>query len=65
MTAGEEPAVAQAVKRAEGWLFLIAARRLRGQFPHKRYFVLEGGVASCYRTKPGDGEQVRLTSCSA
>ncbi|CAM6082696.1 unnamed protein product [Calypogeia fissa] len=60
MTAGEEPATAQAGKRAEGWLYLIAARRLRGQYPQKRYFILEGGVASCYRTKPVDGEQVPI-----
>ncbi|KAG6543984.1 hypothetical protein Mapa_014608 [Marchantia paleacea] len=48
------------VKRVEGWLFLIAARRLRGQFPHKRYFVLESGIASCYRAKPSNQDEVPI-----
>ncbi|KAL2650119.1 hypothetical protein R1flu_018247 [Riccia fluitans] len=48
------------MKRVEGWLFLIAARRLRGQFPHKRYFILESGIASCYRTKPSTSDEVPI-----
>ncbi|OAE20107.1 hypothetical protein AXG93_3818s1050 [Marchantia polymorpha subsp. ruderalis] len=42
-----------------------STRRLRGQFPHKRYFVLESGIASCYRAKPSnqDEEKVKAVSC--
>ncbi|KAL3701866.1 hypothetical protein R1sor_019888 [Riccia sorocarpa] len=48
------------MKRVEGWLFLIAARRFRGQCPQKRYFILESGIASCYRTQPSSPDEIPI-----
>ncbi|XP_024529536.1 protein ENHANCED DISEASE RESISTANCE 2 [Selaginella moellendorffii] len=47
--------------KIEGWLYVIQPHRLRIRFPRKRYFVLEGRQATCYKSKPiHDGEKQSL-----
>ncbi|KAJ7560195.1 hypothetical protein O6H91_04G118000 [Diphasiastrum complanatum] len=44
-------------EKVEGWLYIIHARRIRIRSPRKRYFLLTGDCAACYKNKPVNGKE--------